>query len=93
MLCETCSRRLQRGVRALRAFRSLRCRGRLHAVVHAQRRKQNKVACHQAGGDNNSREDLYAFRCFGLHALSMRRWVANGEALFGFQRVRTNGVR
>ena len=58
LLCETCSRRLQRGVQALRAFRRLRCRGRLHAVVHAQRRKQNEVACHQAGGDNNSRENL-----------------------------------
>ena len=51
-------RRLQRRVQALRTFRRLRCRGRRHAVVHAQRRKQNEVARHQAGGDNNSRENL-----------------------------------
>ena len=46
------------GVLPLRAFRRLRCRGMRHAVVHAQRRKQHEVARHQAGGDNNSRENL-----------------------------------
>ena len=58
LLCETCSGGLQRCVQALRAFRRLRCRSRLHAVIHAQRREENEVARHQTCGDNNSRENL-----------------------------------
>ena len=58
LLCETCSGGLQRCVQALRAFRRLRCRGRLHTVIHTQRREENEVARHQTCGDNNSRENL-----------------------------------